>query len=175
MDGRRCHDSSVKRRWVRLASARDRIAAIRSTVKPSPIYADRDHNGVFGPKPVLIAMSDESPSAAMIPIQLPTTPELISANILAVSKFRPTPRTGAYPIHSRPCRELNMVRAIGTPLTTTRLKNNVALNSSGHTGSDGFNIGALVISADGSWSTPTCVGTTATPQQHRNFTQVEGL
>ena len=153
----RCHDSSVKRRWVRLASARDRIPAIRSTVKPSPIYADRDYDGVFGPTPVLIAMSDESPSAAIIPSQLPTTPELINANILAVSKFRPIPSTGAYPIHSRPCRELNMVRAIGMPLTTTRPRNIAALTSSGHTGSDGFSIGALVISADEAWSTATRV------------------
>ena len=76
---------------------------------------------------------------------------------MAVSKFRPIPSTGAYPIHSRPCRELNMVRAIGIPLTTMRPKNIAALNSSGHTGSDGFNIGTLVISADGTWSAPTHV------------------
>ena len=138
-----------------MASARDRIAAIRSTVKPSPIHVERDHDEAFGLKPVLIAMSDDSPSAAMIPIQLPTTPGLISANILAVSKFRPIPNTGVYPIHSRPCRELKIVRAIGMPLTTTRLRNIAALTSAGHTGSVGFNIGALVISTNGAWSAPT--------------------
>jgi hypothetical protein len=62
---------------------------------------------------------------------------------LAVSKFSPIPSTGAYPIHSRPCRELKMVRAIGMPLTTTRPRNVAALNSAGHTGSVGFNIGAV--------------------------------